>query len=77
MQLLLEKGGSALTKNKRGETPIDVVSSEWNQGLADFYSGIAKGSGFEIDLANIERERPQIAKLLREHAAKPNSNEGK
>ncbi|MDA0282867.1 MAG: ankyrin repeat domain-containing protein [Planctomycetota bacterium] len=77
VQLLLEKGASALTKNKRGETPIDVVSSEWNQGLADFYSGIAKGSGFEIDLASIERERPQIAKLLREHAAKPNSNEGK
>ena len=70
VQLLLDKGGSALTKNKRGETPIDVVSSPWNKGLADFYTGIGDSVGMKVDLERIERERPQIAKQLREHAAK-------
>jgi hypothetical protein len=66
----LDKGGSVLTKNKRGETPIDVVSSPWSKGLADFYTGIGNGTGQKLDLKRIERERPQIVKLLRDHAAK-------
>ena len=70
VQLLLDKGGSVLTKNKRGETPIDVVSSPWSKGLADFYTGIGNSTGQKLDLKRIERERPQIAKLLRDHAAK-------
>jgi YVTN family beta-propeller protein len=70
VQLLLDKGGSVLTKNKRGETPIDVVSSPWSKQLADFYTGIGNSTGQKLDLKRIERERPQIAKLLRENAAK-------
>ena len=59
-----------LTKNKRGEMPIDVVSSPWSKGLADFYTGIGDGTGQKLDLKRIERERPQIAELLRDGAAK-------
>ncbi|HIF32979.1 MAG TPA: hypothetical protein EYQ75_15140 [Planctomycetaceae bacterium] len=65
VQLLLDKGGSALTKNRRGETPIDVVSSPWDSGLAEFYTGIGNSIGAELNLKRMERERPQIAKLLR------------
>jgi YVTN family beta-propeller protein len=77
VRLLLDKGGSALTKNKRGETPIDVVSSPWSRELADFYSGIGNAVGLKLDLNRIERERPQIAKLLRDKApqAKPGDKE--
>ena len=71
VKLLLEKGASPFTKNGRGENAIDVVSSPWSQGLADFYTGIGDVIGLEMDLARIEGERPQIAKLLRDHAAKP------
>lgn len=66
VQLLLEKGAPVSQKNNRGETPIDVVSGPWSDGLANFYTGIASGTGIQVDLERIERERPQIAELLRE-----------
>ncbi|MBC8352814.1 MAG: ankyrin repeat domain-containing protein [Planctomycetes bacterium] len=68
VQLLLENGASPLTKNGRGETSIDVVSSPWTKELADFYIGIGNAVGIKLDLEFIERERPEIAELLREHA---------
>ena len=77
VQLLLDKGGSTVTKNKRGETPVEVVSSEWNKGLADFYTGIGVAVGLKVDLERIERERPQIAKLLRKNATKSTKNKRK
>ncbi len=70
VELLLEKGASPLAKNHRGETAIDVVSSPWSDGLAEFYTGIGQESGFDVDLERIQRERPKMAKLLREHQAK-------
>ena len=71
VQLLLDRGASAFKKNKRGETPIDVVSSPWSKQLADFYLGIGNAVGLDLDLDHIERERPKIAKLLRQSAKKP------
>lgn len=67
VQLLLEKGASPLTKNRRGESAIDVVSSPWNQQLANFYTGIGRAVGLKLDLERIERERPHIARLLRDY----------
>jgi len=72
VQLLLDNGGSVTQKNNRSETPIDVVSGKWNDALAGFYKVIADAVGIKLELKRIERERPRIAKLLREHAAKPN-----
>lgn len=68
VQLLLENGGSVVTKNKRGETPIDVVSSPWNRQLSVFYEGLDAALGLKLDLKRIEKERPQLAKRLRERA---------
>ena len=75
VQLLMNQGGSPLIKNRRGETPIDVVSSPWSKGLADFYTGIGNAVGLKLNLKRIERERPQIAKLLQENATKSNPSD--
>lgn len=75
VQLLLDKG-AALKKNNREETPTDVVSSPWTKQLADFYSGIGKSIGVELDLKRIEDARPKMAKLLRDHAEKSNQADG-
>ena len=71
VKLLLAKGASTRNRNDRRESPIDVVSGDWSEELGDFYSAIAAGSGFKIDLEEIEKLRPQIADLLRDHAANP------
>jgi hypothetical protein len=53
---------TALTaKNNNGEMAIDVVSGKWDQGLADFYTGINQ----KLDLKQIEKERPKMAERLR------------
>ena len=75
VELLLKSRASTSKKNRRGQTPIDVVSSPWSKGLADFYTGIGNGTGQKLDLNRIEGERPQIAKLLRENATKSNQDE--
>ena len=72
VQLLLDQGGSVTQKSNRGETPIDVVSGDWNDGLADLYKGIASAVRIELDLNRIQRERPRIGKLLREHGGQKN-----
>ena len=77
VKLLLEKNAPVLKKNNRGETVIDVVASPWSQGLADFYTGIGNSIGRKLDLERIERERPQIARLLRDHADKATQSEDK
>ncbi|HJN12261.1 MAG TPA: ankyrin repeat domain-containing protein [Pirellulaceae bacterium] len=71
-QLLLDKGGSVTQKNNRGETPVDVVSGDWNDGLVNLYEGIASAVRIELDLIRIQRERPRIGKLLREHGGRKN-----
>ncbi len=68
VKFLLEKGCSPTRKNRRGETPIDVVSGEWDKGLADFYQGLGQATGIEVDLDDIQKQRPRIAELLRKHA---------
>ncbi|MEM7013790.1 MAG: ankyrin repeat domain-containing protein, partial [Verrucomicrobiota bacterium] len=69
VQQLLDHGAPVNRKNHRGETTIAVVSGEWSQGLANFYRGIGASIGRELDLERIRRERPEMAKLLREHAS--------
>lgn len=66
---LLEHDASLSKKSDRGETPVDVVSSDWNDGLGRFYQSISDGANLGLDLEEIQRLRPKIAKQLRDHAA--------
>ena len=75
IELLLEKGASPLTKSSRGETAIDVVSSPWSKPLADFYITVSQSVSPKLDLGRIERERPQVAKLLRDNAEEASQDE--
>jgi len=70
VKLLLERGAKTSTKNRRGETPIDMVSSPWSEDVAKSYRDLGRVVGLKLDLERLQRERPQMAKLLREHAAK-------
>ncbi|OUW79313.1 MAG: hypothetical protein CBD74_10160 [Saprospirales bacterium TMED214] len=63
-QILLEKGASPSVKNERGETPLDIVSSEWSDGLSRFYAGVGRSLGLNLDLEEIQKARPRMAKLL-------------
>ena len=73
-QLLLEKGASPSVKNDRGETPIDIVSSEWSDGLSRFYAGVGRSLGLNLDLEEIQNARPRMAKLLSSASSKDKSD---
>ena len=49
---------------------IDTVSSEWSAGLAKFYNSLNKDARLGLDLAEVKKNRPEIASLLKAHAAK-------
>ena len=70
VQLLLAKGASITQRNGRREMAIDTVSGAWSDGLSDFYKRLNQSATHKVDLEQIQKLRPQIAKLLREHAAK-------
>ena len=70
VQLLLAKGASITQRNNRRDRAIDTVSGAWSDGLAGFYRRLNQGATHKVDLDQIQKLRPQIAKLLREHAAK-------
>jgi len=71
VQLLLAKGASITQRNGRHERAIDTVSGAWSDGLAGFYRRLNQSATHKVDLEQIQKLRPQIARLLREHAAKP------
>lgn len=68
VKLLLEKGASVNQRNNRKESPHDVVSSRWSEGLAEFYIFIEGTSDLDLDLKRIQEERPRIAQVLNNHA---------
>ena len=70
VQLLLSKGASVTQRNNRRERAIDTVSGAWSDGLAGFYRRLNQGATHKVDLEQIQKLRPQLTKLLREHAAK-------
>ncbi|MDG2224276.1 MAG: ankyrin repeat domain-containing protein [Rubripirellula sp.] len=61
---LIEKGGSTAAKNRSGETPLDVVASPWSDELARTYRYIGDAVGLELNLDEIQEQRPIIARLL-------------
>ena len=70
MKVLLKAGANVSQRNERRDTPIDSVSGEWSDGLAGFYRSLNNSATHKVDLEQIQKLRPEIAKLLREHAAK-------
>jgi len=70
VQLLLAKGASITQRNNRRDRAIDTVSGAWSDGLAGFYRRLNQGATHKVDLEQIQKLRPQLTKLLREHAAK-------
>lgn len=70
VQVLLAKGASITQRNNRRERAIDTVSGAWSDGLAGFYRRLNQSATHKVDLEQIQKLRPQLTKLLREHAAK-------
>lgn len=68
VELLLENDAPTDRDNNRGETPVEIVSSPWSDGLAGFYRSIGEALGLELDLTQIRADRPRIAKRLLEAA---------
>ncbi|MDP6447684.1 MAG: ankyrin repeat domain-containing protein, partial [Pirellulaceae bacterium] len=68
VKLLLENGAPVTKKNKRGQSALDVVAVPWSERLASSYKSLANKAGLELDLKQIEKDRPRIAQLLREHS---------
>ncbi len=69
-KLLLDKGADTAKKSDRKETPLDVVSGAWGKELADIYTAIGTGINQKLDLKQIEKDRPKMAELFREHVKK-------
>lgn len=65
VKMLLEKEASPMVRNRKGETAIDVVSSDWTDGLSRFYEGIGRGLNLNLDLKQIQSDRPRMADLLK------------
>jgi hypothetical protein len=76
VELLLKSRASTSKKNRRGQTPIDVVSSRWSRRLERTYESIAKDARFEIDLEKMKRDRPRMVKVLRGDGAAKSKETG-
>ena len=70
VQLLLAKGASVTQRNGRRETAIDTVSGAWSDDLVGLYRRLNQSATHKVDIEQIQKLRPQLAKQLREHAAK-------
>lgn len=70
VKTLLDKGADVNARNKDGLTPLDVVSGQWNPELESIYCFIYRTLNIELDLEQIKRTRPEVARLLREQAEK-------
>ncbi len=67
--ILLDHDASPLAKNGRGDTPLSVVSANWNPQLEATYQSLGRALEVELDLERIKRVRSQIAAQLRDAAA--------
>ena len=69
IDFLLSHGASLTKKNDREEAAVDTVSGEWSDGLGQFYEGVIGGSNLDLDVKKIEKQRPVVARMLRERAS--------
>jgi peptidoglycan/LPS O-acetylase OafA/YrhL len=64
VELLLEAGADPKLANHKGETPLDTVLHPWDEGIAgitEFFAGIMQ---LDVDLEEIEADRPAIITAL-------------
>ena len=69
VEFLLRHGASLTKKNDREEAAVDTVSGAWSTGLRQFYEGIIRGSNLDLDVEEIEKQRPVMAERLRKQAS--------
>jgi YVTN family beta-propeller protein len=67
VKLLLKNGAALTARNHRHESPLDVATGEWNKPLSDFYKILSDSAALNLNLAEIQKQRPEIAALLRKH----------
>lgn len=70
--ILLKNRASTTVRNHRRESPIDVVSGEWNKPLADFYRFLNTFIANKAKLDELPQQRAEIADLLRPIGMKKN-----
>lgn len=66
VKLLLQNEASPAKRNGRRESAVDVVSGQWSEPLAGFYRAISDGAQLNLDLKEVERKRPEMARILRQ-----------
>jgi ankyrin repeat protein len=69
VQLLIANKADVNIRNKEGETPLDSAAAEWSDEIRDFVQFISSVLQVEVDLEEVQTNRPQVAALLREHGA--------
>jgi hypothetical protein len=65
-KLLLSKGAKTSVRNKKGESSIDTVSGEWNDGMVGLYRFLNGLTSNKVDLQEIRKARPRMLKLLKD-----------
>lgn len=69
VSLLLENGADPTIK-REGTTPLELVETPWTDDLETFYRTVYALMSQPPELERIKRQRPVIAKLLRDHDEK-------
>ncbi len=64
VKMLVAKGADVNVRNVRGETPLDTVKGEWNEGLEGLYEALGGYLKLKLDLEKIKVARPKIAGIL-------------
>jgi YVTN family beta-propeller protein len=70
VKTLLKNGASLTARNHRRESPLDVVSGDWSESFAGLYQFLNTSAELKLDLAGIQKQRTQIADLLRKNMTK-------
>ena len=69
VQFLLEQGADLEVRNSYGKTALESVSGEWSSALEGAYTMIGEMWKLDLDMERIKEVRPQVADLIRRHAA--------
>ena len=69
VSLLLENGADPTIK-REGATPLELVETPWSGDLETFYRTVYALMSQPPELERIKRQRPVVAKLLRDHDEK-------